>query len=198
MILFNAALPVVFGEQLPVRPSEQRQVVGREPPSEQRSEGQPGYLGESQVHHLRHPAPISAILPTDIPATDIPATRSRAMGTQVTQDTPLTPVVRAMDTLVIRVSPVSPPIPVYRAMGCKATPHGLLTPVHRTTDTKAVRYTLPTLVPVMDLPAMVIPAIALRRTGLLGQSTGSSLLAEFQRAVSRWAVRKTSRQLTRP
>jgi hypothetical protein len=45
-------------------------------------------------------------------------------------------------------------------------------------DIKAARDTLPTPVPVMDIPAMVIPAV-LQGTGLLGRSTGSSLLAEF-------------------
>ena len=42
MILFNAALVVAYWERLLVRPLEQRRVVGREPPSEQRSAGQPG------------------------------------------------------------------------------------------------------------------------------------------------------------
>jgi hypothetical protein len=133
-------------------------VAGREPPSEQRLEGLPGYSEESQVHHLRHPAPISATQPTDIPAT-----RSRAMGTQATQDTPPTPVLRAMDTQVIQVSPVTPPIPVHRAMA-----------------TKAARCALPTPIPVMEPPWLVIPATALRRSGFLGPSTLSSLLAEFQ------------------
>jgi hypothetical protein len=146
-----------------VLPLEQRRVAGRERPSEQRLEVQPGFLEESQVHHLRHPAPISATQPTDIPATDSPATRSRAMGTQATQDTPPTPVLRAMDTQVIQVSPVTPPIPVHRAMA-----------------TKAARCTLPTPIPVMDTPWLAIRATAPRRTGLLGPSTLSSLLAEFR------------------
>ena len=42
MILFNAALAGAFGERLLVLRLEQPQVAGREPPSEQRSEGQPG------------------------------------------------------------------------------------------------------------------------------------------------------------
>jgi hypothetical protein len=42
MILFNAALVGAFWERLLVLPLEQRRVAGREPPSEQRSEGQPG------------------------------------------------------------------------------------------------------------------------------------------------------------
>jgi len=84
MIRFNAALAGAYWERLLVLPLEQRRVAGRERPSEQRLEVQPGFLEESQVHHLRHPAPISATQPTDNPATDIQATRSRAMGTQAT------------------------------------------------------------------------------------------------------------------
>src|ERR1700761_7374341 len=49
MIPSSAALPVVFGERLLVLRSEQRQVVGQEPPLEQQSEGQPGYLEGSLV-----------------------------------------------------------------------------------------------------------------------------------------------------
>ena len=58
-------------------------------------------------------------------------------------------------------SPVIPPTPVLRAMA-----------------TKAVRYTL--LIPVPDIPWLVIRAIAPWRSGLLGPSTLSSLLAEFR------------------
>jgi hypothetical protein len=39
MILFNAALVAAYWERLLVLPLEQRRVAGREPPSEQRSEG---------------------------------------------------------------------------------------------------------------------------------------------------------------
>jgi hypothetical protein len=42
MILFKAALVVAYWERLLVRLSEQRRVAGREPRSEQRSEGLPG------------------------------------------------------------------------------------------------------------------------------------------------------------
>ena len=85
----------------------------------------------------------------------------RAMDTQATQDSPLTPVHRAMDIQVIRGSPVTLRTPVLRAMG-----------------TRAVRCTLP--IPVPDIPWLAIPAIALRRTGRLEPSTVSSLLAEFR------------------
>ena len=54
-----------------------------------------------------------------ISPTDIRATRSRAMGTQATRDTPPTPVLRAMDTQVIRVSPVTllPGLWISRLLG---------------------------------------------------------------------------------
>ena len=104
MILFNAALVGAYWERLLVLPLEQRRVAGREPPSEQRLEGQPGYLEELRVHLHRHRAPITATQPTDIPATDIRATRSRAMDTQATRDTPPTPVLRAMDTQATRAA----------------------------------------------------------------------------------------------
>jgi hypothetical protein len=84
-------------------------------------------------------------------------------GYPATQDTPPTPVLRAMDTQVIRVSPVTPPIPVHRAMA-----------------TKAARYTLPIPVLVMEIPWLVIPEIRLRRTGRREPSTLSAFLAEFR------------------
>jgi hypothetical protein len=110
MIPFNAASVEEYWEPRLVRPSEQRQVAGREPRSEQRSVEQPGYLGESQLHLLRHRAPITATRPTgmatqatDIPPigtllTDIRATHHRTTDTQDIRDTPLIPVPHAMDT----------------------------------------------------------------------------------------------------
>src|SRR5271169_5017178 len=47
---------------------------------------------------------------------------------------------------------------------------------HRALGGRTDRYTLPTPVPVTDTPWLVIPAIVLRGTGLLGPSTQSSLL----------------------
>jgi hypothetical protein len=135
-------------------------VAGREPLSERRSVEQPGYLGESQLHRLRHRAPITVTRPTDIPPTDIRAMRSRATDIRATRATLLTPVLRVIDTQATWDSP--------------------LTPVLRAMDTRAARYTLPTPVPVMNIPRLVIPPIALRRIGRLGPSTLSSLLAEFQ------------------
>jgi hypothetical protein len=160
MILFNAALVEVFWERLLVLPLEQRQVAGQEPPLEQRSVGQRGYLGVSLLHLRHHRAPISATRPTDIPPTDIRAMRSQAMDIRAIRDTPVTPVLRAMDTQATRDIPV--------------------TPVLRAKDTRAARPILPTPVPVTDIPCLVIPPIALRRTGLLRPNTGSNLLAEFQ------------------
>jgi hypothetical protein len=176
MILSSAALVEAYWERLRVLPLEQRRAAGREPRSEQRSEGQPGYLGESQVHHLRHPAPISATQPTDLLLTGIRVTRSRAMDILATRDTP---VLRAMDTQVTRVGPVTP---VLRAMDIQATRDTPPTPGLRDMDTRTARSILPTPipVPVMDIPCLVIPETALRRTGRLGPSTLSSLLAEFR------------------
>ena len=142
MILFNAASAGAYWERLPALPLEERRLAGQEPPLEQRSEGQPGYLGESLLHLHSHRAPITATQPTDILLTDIRATHSRAMDIRATRDSPLTPVLRVMDT-------------------------------------KAARSILPTPVPVIDIPCLVIPPIALRRTGRLGSSMPSSLLAEF-------------------
>jgi hypothetical protein len=99
--------------------------------------------------------------------------------TQATRATRLTPVHRPMDCHMTRATRRTP---VHRTIDCQATRDALLTPVRRDMDTKAARYTLLTPVPVTDLPAMVIPAV-LRRNGLLGLSTGSSLLAEFQSGI---------------
>src|SRR5229473_6468929 len=139
MIRFNAALAGAYWERLLVLPLEQRRVAGREPPSEQRSEGQPGFLVESLQHLHPHRAPITATQPTDLLLTDIRATRSRAMDTQATRDIPLTPVLRAMDTQATRDSPLTPPL---RAM-----------------DTRAARPILPTPIRDMDTPWLAIPAI---------------------------------------
>jgi hypothetical protein len=81
------------------------------------------------------------------------------MDTQATQDSPLTPPLRAMDT--------------------QATRDTLPTPVPPM-DTRAAHHTLPIPAPVMETPWLGIPAIALRRTGRLEPSTVPSLLAEFR------------------
>ena len=82
------------------------------------------------------------------------------MGTQATRDTPLTPVLRAMDI--------------------QATQDGPLTPPLRATVTKTALSTLPTRVPVMDIPWLAILATACWKSGLRGPSTLSSLPAEFR------------------
>jgi hypothetical protein len=173
MIPSSAALAGAFWERLRVLPSEQRRAAGREPPSEQPSEGQPGYLGESLVHHLRHPAPISATQPTDIPATDIQAMRSRATETQAPRDTSPTPVLRAMDTQATQDSPPTPPrvtdrqatrdtpAPDPRPPRHQATQDGQLTQVVRAIDIRARRPIL--LIPVTEIRSLAIPAIALLR-----------------------------------
>src|SRR6478609_659307 len=107
MILFNAVLAGAYWERPRERLSGRQRPEGREPLSEQRSEGQPGYLGESLLHLHPHRAPITATQPTDIRAT-----RRRAMDIPATRDTPLTPVLRAMDTQAIRDTPLTP---VFRA-----------------------------------------------------------------------------------
>src|ERR1700730_16370005 len=108
MILSNAVLVGAFWERLLVLRLEQRQVAGREQPSERRSEGQPGYLGESLLHLHPHRAPITATQPTDIPLTDIRATLSPAMDIQATREALPTPVPPAMDTQATRNAPVTP------------------------------------------------------------------------------------------
>ena len=125
MIPSNAALVEESWEPLLVLPLEQRRVAGREPRSEQRSVEQPGYLGESQLHLLRHRAPITATRPTgmatqatDIPPigtllTDIRATHHRTTDTQDIRDTPLIPVPQAMDT---QAAQDIPPTLVLRVM----------------------------------------------------------------------------------
>ena len=196
MILFNAALVGAYWERLLERLSEQRRVAGREPPSEQRSEGQPGYSEELRVHLHPHRALITATQLTgtpltDIRATDIPATRSRAMGIGGTRDTPLILVLRGMDTPAIRDSPPTPPrvtdrqatrdtsTPDPRPLRRQATRGSPLIPVLRAMDIRARRPILRTPVPVMGLPWLGIQAIDLLRTGDQGPSTRSSLLAEF-------------------
>src|SRR5215469_6275165 len=162
MIQYNAALPVVFGERLLVLPLEQRRVAGREPPSERRSEGQPGYSGASRRHLRRHRAPITATRPMDIflatgiqvtviPPIDIHPLRSPAMdiqaipvlplirvhqptGTRAMQDTPITQVRRAMNITATRGTP---PIPVPGGMDHLATWDTRLTPARRATKTTA-------------------------------------------------------------
>src|ERR1700746_1412196 len=99
MIPFNAALAEAYWERLLVLPLEQRQGAGREPRLGQRSEGQPGYFGGSLRHLHHHRAPITATQPTGTQVTDIQATRSRAIviRAMAPRDTPLTPVLPAMD-----------------------------------------------------------------------------------------------------
>jgi hypothetical protein len=97
MILFNAASAGAYWERLLALPLEERRLAGQEPPLEQRSEGQPGYLGGSLLRLHPRRAPITATQPTDILLTDIRATYSRAMDTPPTRamgiqvmDTPAT------------------------------------------------------------------------------------------------------------
>jgi hypothetical protein len=114
MIPSNAALVEEYWEPLLVLPSEQRQVAGREPLSEQRSEGRPEYLGASLLPLHRHRAPITVTRPmgmltqaTDIPPigillTDIPVMDSRGTDSQAIRDTPLILLPQDMDTRATR------------------------------------------------------------------------------------------------
>src|SRR5215469_12307172 len=173
MIQYNAALPVVFGERLLVLPLEQRRVAGREPPSERRSEGQPGYSGASRRHLRRHRAPITATRPMDIflatgiqvtviPPIDIHPLRSPAMdiqaipvlplirvhqptGTRAMQDTPVILLRRATDTKAAKDTPLNPVPRPMNTMAMQDTQ-----PTRQTIGPKATEHTRPTLVP----PAM--------------------------------------------
>ena len=148
MIPSNGVLVGEYWEPLLVLLSEQRQVAGREPRSEQRSVEQPGYLGESQLHLLRHRAPITATRPTgmatqatDIPLigillTDIRATHHRTTDTQDIRDTPLILVPQAMDTQATRDTPTTP---VLRVLDIRVTQGIPLILVLQTTDTQARR-----------------------------------------------------------
>jgi hypothetical protein len=207
MIPFSAALAEEYWEPRLVLPSEQRQVVGLEPLSGRRSEGQRGYLGVSLLHLRRHRAPITATQPTGMAtqATDIPLTgillmdirdtqpiRNRAMDIRDTRGLPVTPVPRLLDIKAALGNPATPArpttdtpatriillSPVRRATNTTAMPDTPLNPVPRATDIKAARHTLPILVPVTDILCMTIPATTLRGIGLLGPNTRSNLLAE--------------------
>ncbi|HEX4202333.1 MAG TPA: hypothetical protein VHY59_12500, partial [Chthoniobacterales bacterium] len=135
---------------------------------------------------------ITATRPTDLLLTDIRATHSRATDTQVTrdiqaipdlrataipaiQDSPLTPVPRPADRRSTRDTPLTP---VLLGMDTQAIRDSPLTPSPRPMATRADRRTLPIPLPVMDIPWRAILASGLRRTGLLGPSTQSSLLVE--------------------
>jgi hypothetical protein len=246
MIPSNAALVEEYWEPLLVLLSEQRRVAGREPLSEQRSAGRPGFSGESQLHLHRHRAPITATRPTGTATLpmDIPPTGSRAMVTPDIRDTPLIPVPQALDTQAAQDTP-TPVLLVTdtqatqgiglilapQATDTQATRHTPLILVLQTTDiparreipliplpqdmdTQATRGTplildpqamdtpsssghpadpgnpapgyqgsppySPIPIPVTETPCMATPAIEPRRTGHLGSTTLSSLLAEVR------------------
>ena len=144
MIPFNAVLAEEYWEPLLALPSEQRQVADRELLSEQRSEGQPGYLGGSLLHLHRHQGPITATpptdtatLPMDIPLTDIRVTNSLAMGTPAIRDTPLAPQVT--DTQAIRGIPLIPGLRVMDTPATRDTRLILGLPVMDTATTRGIR-----------------------------------------------------------
>ena len=174
MIPSSAVLPVAFGEQPPVLRSGQWQGADQEPPSEQRSEGQPGYLVGSRLHLHRRPALITVTPPTDIRVTatlltviqarDTRPTHHRDMDIQATQVLRVTPLHRSLDTRAdlrrrvtllllatdtpaIRNIPLSP---VHQPMGTKATQDTPATPVLRAMVSRAAWNSRATSV----LPAM--------------------------------------------
>jgi hypothetical protein len=143
MIPSSAALPVVFGGRLLVLPLERRQAAGREPRSEQRSEGQPEYSGVSRLH-LRHhralttgtPPTVTDIRLTVIHPTGIEPTRHPAMDIRDTSVLLHMLVSRAMDTradLNTRITPLLP------ATAIPATRNIPLTSVRPATNTKPMK-----------------------------------------------------------
>ena len=112
-------------------PLEQRRVVGRVPPSEQRLVGQLALSEASPLHLRLHRAPTTG---TRLTVTQ--PTHRRAMDTQAIRDTLPIPGLRATDTKAIRHSLLTP---VPRPMDRQATWDTLVTPNPRLTDTKAAR-----------------------------------------------------------
>ena len=116
--------------------------------------------------------------PRDTPPTpvlrtmDIRATRSPAMDIRATRETPLTPVLRAMDTKATQDSPPSP-LRVTDRQATRGTPTPDPRPLRRqaTGTARLPRCSglwisepppiLPTPVPVTEILALAIPAIAL-------------------------------------
>ena len=216
MIPFNAASAGAYWERLLVLLLEQPRAVDRERPSEQRSEEQPGYSGESRPPLLHHQVRITAIQSTVMGVTDIPLTHlmdihrthRRDMDTQATRVLPITSVLPAMGTKAIWDTPPTPLpramnmeatratwlTPIPRAMDRRATYHTLLTAVRRAPVIRPARRLLPSLAPVTDIPHMATPAIAFLGTGRPEPSRLSSRLAEF-RAYFSLAAEKSSPSL---
>jgi hypothetical protein len=179
MILSNAAWPVVFGGRLLVLLLEQRRVAGRERLSGRRSVEQPGYSGASRRHLRRHRAPITATRPMDIRATatpatviqamDIPPTHHRGMDTQDIPVLPVTPIPRAMDTMVMRGTPLRL---LHRITDTKAKGDILLRLDPRPTNTTATRDT--PLIPLLrarDTPLILHRAMDTKATGAILPTT---------------------------
>src|SRR5207237_5190698 len=112
------------------------------------------------------------------------------MAIRATRETPLTPLLRAMDTQATQDSPPtpprvtdrqatrdSPPIRDPRPLRRQATRDGQLTQVVRAMDIRARRPILRT--PVPEIRSLAIPAIALRRTGRRGPGRRLTLVYEF-------------------
>jgi hypothetical protein len=154
MIRSNAASVGAYWERLLALLLEQRQVAGREPPSEQQSEGQQGYLAESLLHLHHHRAPttvnrrtairrtairFTGILLTAIQPMAIQGIHPQAMDIQATRLLLVTPAPRPMATKATRDTPL---IPVRRVIEHRATEHSLLIPISRATNIRAPRSSL--------------------------------------------------------
>jgi hypothetical protein len=124
MIPFSAASVAAYWERPLAPPLGQRLVAGREPPSEQQSEGQPEYSGASRLHLRRHRAPIMATQPTAIPFTDIQHTLIQPMDIQATHRRPMG--IRATQALMVTLD--------RRLMATKATRDIPLTPLLQSMD----------------------------------------------------------------
>ncbi len=155
MIPSSVALPVVFGERPLALRSERRQVVGRGPHSEPRSEEQPGYSAESLVRLHHHRALTMAIQPmgtllTAILVTviirrkDIRPTHHRGIKIQVIPVLPVTPFPRPTDT---KVRPDTPPIQALWPMVHQPAQNSPATSVVPAMNRRPIWNTHPTPVP---------------------------------------------------
>ena len=157
---------------------------------------QPEYLGELLRHLRRHPAPITATPPTDlrvtaillmvIQAMDIRPTHHRGMDTQVIL--PVTPVPRAMDTMVMRDTQLTPIARPMNIMVMRGTPLRLL---HRITDTKAKGDILLRLDPRPTNTTATRDTPLILRQAMDTKATGAILLIPVRQPLNTMGMRDT-------